>query len=197
MGMLLSRSEQRWGTVLPRSACCGFLPPTSAVASVHVPRAGRGTQLTWIQVNTCSVVADLEKLSGFAQDLALWPANELGIKSISKQSCSAGYVHVGTYMGWGTSHLPGMQNAVFGGCRHPSCISLATSKLGGRIRPVKGKTPLLIARHKCILSLHQFLYRYPWVLLGAVCKGPGSAEENQYKLQWLRLSADPLCTAVL
>lgn len=177
--MLLSRSEQRWDTVFPRSACCRFSPSAPAMASVHVPGTGRGTQLTQIWVKSCAVVADLQQLLGFAQDLDLWPGNKLGIKSISKQSCSAGYVHVKTYIGWGTPSLPGRQNAVFGGCRHPPCISLATSKLGDGIRPVNGKTPLLIASHKCSLSLQQFLYGCSWVLLGAVCKGPGSAEENQ------------------
>lgn len=37
------------------------------------------------------------------------------------------------------------------------------------------------------LCLHQFLYRYPWVLLGAACTGPGSGEGNQYKLRQLGL----------
>lgn len=43
---------------------------------------GGGTQ------QTCTVVADVGQLSGFAQVLALCPANDLGIKNISEQSCS-------------------------------------------------------------------------------------------------------------
>ena len=159
--MVLSRSEQKRGAVLPSSAGCRFSPPALAAVSVDVPCAGQGIQLTWIQVNTCAGVADLERLLAFARDLALWPADELRFKSVPKQHCSAGYARVRTYMGRGTPHLPGMQNAVFGGCRHPPWISLATRKSGGRVRPVKGKTPLPITSPKCSLCLYQCLYTHP------------------------------------
>lgn len=49
---------------------------------MHVPHTGRGAQ------QTCTVVADIRQLLGFAQVLALWRASDLGIKSISEQSCS-------------------------------------------------------------------------------------------------------------
>lgn len=77
----------------------------------------------------------------------------------------------------------------FGGCRHLPCVSLAISKLMGTIRPEKGKTPLLIASHKCSLYL-QFLYRYPQVLLGA-----GSRPSRRKSVQ--TLTARAVCSASL
>lgn len=61
-GMLLHRSEQRWGT-----------DPQLCWLQLFTCQPCQGGMLPWIQVRTGTVLADLEQPLGWAQDPNFWP----------------------------------------------------------------------------------------------------------------------------